>query len=170
MLSAILPLVSFLNAYLYPSFLHDAKRATATRIRKIFPQALQVLQGLVTAVLATLLFQGVIHTQALDCSLENRWMARFRAHDGSRIRMIQDTLNCCGFNSVRDRAFPFGQPSTCPETYGRTVACRDAFRGSMQLNSGLDLMVVLTVGVMQVCNYILFSGWQFRFGSDTLLR
>lgn len=80
-------------------------------------------------------------------------MRLFRAHDGATIRRIQDTLDCCGYNSVRDRAFPFTTtaPSTCAETYGRAVACVKPWRGAMQVNSGLEFGIVMAVGLMQVC-------------------
>jgi hypothetical protein len=61
-------------------------------------------------------------------------------------------LDCCGFNSVKDRAYPFprGAPSTCADTYGRDVACRGLLEKAVRVNAGVDLGVVLAVGVLQV--------------------
>ena len=77
----------------------------------------------------------------------------FRAHDAASIRHIQDRFDCCGFNSVRDRAYPFpgSEPSTCPETYDRNVACRAAWTAAMQTNTGVDFGVVVAAELLQVC-------------------
>lgn len=77
-------------------------------------------------------------------------MKMFRAKDAKSVRLIQDTLDCCGLNSVRDRAYPFGQPSTCPETYGRDRSCREAWTGVMQTTAGVDFGVVLATALLQV--------------------
>jgi hypothetical protein len=77
-------------------------------------------------------------------------MSMFRAKDAKNIRAIQDVLECCGFNSVRDRAYPFGQPSACAETYGRTQSCAQAWKGAMQTSAGIDFGVVLAVAILQV--------------------
>lgn len=76
----------------------------------------------------------------------------FRHRDSQAIRAIQDALECCGFNSVKDRAYPFGQPSTCAETYGRSESCRDKWKGVMQTSAGVDFGVVIAVGLLQVSN------------------
>ena len=151
-LTAVLPLLGFLNAYTHPTLLHGARSPSAGRLGQLLPTILQTLQALLAAVLATLLLEGAVPSRALDCLLEDRWLARFRAHDGGRIRQIQDSLDCCGFNSVRDRAFPFpgDTPSTCPETYGRSLACRGPWRQAMQGTAGADFAVAMTVGLMQV--------------------
>lgn len=76
----------------------------------------------------------------------------YRANDAEGIRRVQDVLDCCGFNSVRDRAFPFSRnsPSTCAETYGRSSACRAPWMGALQSSAAIDFAVVVAVGLMQV--------------------
>lgn len=99
---------------------------------------------------------------ALLCVLEGEWGARYRDEDGGAIRSVQDALSCCGLNSVRDRAYPFqrdGAPSTCADTYGRDVACRRPWAKAMQTNAGVDLAVVLAVGVLQVRSVDVLDGY-----------
>jgi hypothetical protein len=70
--------------------------------------------------------------------------------DTRAIRTIQDTFECCGLNSVVDRAFPFGQPSTCAITYGRSNSCFGEWRKAEQINAGLLFLVAVIVFVLKV--------------------
>lgn len=76
----------------------------------------------------------------------------FRTHDAGGIRKIQDAFECCGLNSVKDKAYPFPgmTPSSCAETYGRSVACRAQWKGALRTASGAELGAVLAVGLLQV--------------------
>ncbi|KAK7921213.1 hypothetical protein PG985_009235 [Apiospora marii] len=68
---------------------------------------LQVLQGLVSVVLATLWFEGMVGSgPAVDCNLQSTWRGLWMAHDGRSIEGIQNAFGCCGYNSVRDMAWP----------------------------------------------------------------
>ncbi|KAF4123650.1 hypothetical protein GMORB2_6351 [Geosmithia morbida] len=171
-LAFILPLINLLNASIYPHLTHGSpsspvpKRgaggATGARgLTGLTPLIMQVLQALATTVLATLLFEDAVpSTAASSCLVESRWSAYYRAHDDGAIRRIQDGLACCGFNSVRDRAYPFqrnGVPSTCPETYGRDVACRAGWEGATRSVSGIELAVVLATGLLQIFGLFVMS-------------
>ncbi|KAF7562409.1 hypothetical protein G7046_g1715 [Stylonectria norvegica] len=169
-LATLLPIIGFLNAYIHPTLLRRS-RTSPSRIHQLAPLVLQTLQALITTILATLLFEGVVPSQGLDCTLDNEWMGMFRAHDANGIRRIQDTLDCCGLNSVKDRAYPFpkGAPSTCAETYGRTTACKGPWRGAMQTTMGVDFAVMLAVGLMQIVGLFMmregtnwWTAWGFR--------
>jgi hypothetical protein len=168
-LAAVLPIAGFLNAYVYPSLLYAShsdschQSGVLARFRKMSPFILQTLQALVAAVLATLLLEGAVPSQVMRCVIENRWLAMFRAHDAGSIRHIQDRFDCCGFNSVRDRGYPFpgSAPSTCPETYGRNVACRPAWTTAMQMTTGMDFGVVVAAELLQ-----LFGLWMMTEGTN----
>lgn len=151
---AILPIAGFVNAYIHPSLLYSAhQRPEPSRLGQLAPFILQTLQGLVATILVTLLFEAVIPSEGLNCVLENTWKNKFRAHDARAVRQIQDLLDCCGFNSVKDRGYPWpkdGHASTCADTYGRDQACRGPWTKAMQTNAGIDLAVVLAVMLMQV--------------------
>lgn len=150
-LTAILPFIALVNAYIRPNLLLIAHQHPPPSLRRHLPTALQTLQALVSAVLATLLLQSSVPDSLfVRCALEDQWTRMFRAKDARSVRIIQDALDCCGFNSVKDRAYPFGQPSTCPETYGRDRSCREAWKGAMQTSAGVDFGVVLAVALLQV--------------------
>lgn len=152
-LATLLPILGFLNAYIHPSLLRVAHAPTSSRLRRLAPLVLQTLQALLTTILATLLFEGIIPSPALNCVLENDWMRMYRNHDDTRIRRIQDMMNCCGFNSVKDRAYPFrsGPGSQCAEMFGRTEACRKPWTAALRSSSGADFAVAIAVGLLQVC-------------------
>ncbi|CAM1504799.1 Fc.00g023900.m01.CDS01 [Cosmosporella sp. VM-42] len=168
--ATILPIAGFLNAFIHPTLLKQA-HASPSRIYQLTPVVLQTLQALITTILATLLFEGVVPSQGLDCVLENDWMGMYRAHDANGIRRIQDTLDCCGLNSVKDRAYPFPKSgaSTCAETYGRSGSCKGPWRGAMQVTTGVDFGVVLAVGLMQIIGLLMmregpswWTAWRTR--------
>jgi hypothetical protein len=94
----------------------------------------------------------VVPSTTTECLLDNQWMRMFRGHNGESIRLIQDTLNCCGLNSVKDRAYPFPKTgvSTCAEMFGRNLACKAPWRSALQGTAGADFGVVVGVGLLQV--------------------
>lgn len=118
-------------------------------LRQFGPPGLQILQGVLAVVLITLSFQGFLPGERLDCSLENNWKRLWMTHDGRAIERIQDAFNCCGFKTIKDRAWP-PQIGQCSQLYGRQSACVGSWRASMQRNSGLEFAVAVTVGILQV--------------------
>lgn len=150
-IAIVLPLLAALNAIYYQRI---AKSVDVTTRRKVFGIALQILQAIVTTVLATLFFSNVVPSSFRRCILGTTWQHLFSTHDAESIRRIQDTLNCCGFNTVRDRAWPFqGHPPSerqCAEIYERTTPCFEPWRTALQRSSGWEFGVVLTVGIAQV--------------------
>lgn len=78
----------------------------------------------------------------------------WRAHDAEAIRRIQDAFNCCGLNSVKDRAWPFprgGAPAVdCAAQWGRTTPCVGPWTAALRQSSGADFAVVAGVGLLQV--------------------
>ena len=148
----VLPVLGFLNTAFYPS-IRRATKSSSSGVAKLAPLIFQVLQALITTILATLLLERAVPSEMMGCMLDKKWMGMFRAHDARSIRYIQDAFDCCGLNSIRDRAYPFPNtaPSNCAETYGRRSPCREPWSGALQKLSLLDLSVVLVVGLIQVC-------------------
>ncbi|TLS30960.1 hypothetical protein PpBr36_03852 [Pyricularia pennisetigena] len=164
----LLPLLALANTVF-------AVRSTALRLRdpaaaKPFPPrpttlvtVLQVVQAIAAAVLATLLAAS----PAVDaCLLEQTWQRMYSAHDGDGIRRVQDALGCCGFNSPRDRAWPFphgrgGQQTRCDEAWGRTESCRAPWRGAMRVGVGVELGVVVVVEIVQVLTLLVLAGFPY---------
>lgn len=126
---------------------------------------MQAIQAILTTALAThLAVLGLLPSDGSagglgSCALQTRWQAMWTAHDGQRIKAVQDALNCCGFNSLKDRAWPFppgGPPEkgagapTCVDSFKRTVACAGPWRNALTGLAALEMIVVLGVGALQV--------------------
>ncbi|KAG8426194.1 hypothetical protein J3459_008341 [Metarhizium acridum] len=68
-LSTILPITAFLNAYVYPNLLRSSHTFTSGDIfTRLAPIVLQGFQAIITAILATLLLEGVVPSPALESS------------------------------------------------------------------------------------------------------
>lgn len=156
-LTVVLPVAAFINAFVYPNLLRNSATAAADRDwwQRAGPVVLQGLQAVFTTALATVLAEGFVPSAALDCVLAGEWEDLYAARDGESIRFVQDTLRCCGYAGVDDRAFPFveagGSNETCAEVYGRERSCKAPWRAAMETHSGIAFGVVIAVGLMQVC-------------------
>ncbi|KAG6041856.1 hypothetical protein E4U41_001016 [Claviceps citrina] len=139
----------------------------------LLARTLQAVQALATTVLATLLFSNVVPSAARTCLLSTIWQRHFRNHDADAIRRIQDAFHCCGFNTVRDRAWPFPDHQSarrCAETYGREVSCAQPWARALQRNAGLDFGIVVAVGLFQIATWFLSEYGGFRDGSRARSR
>ncbi|RDL36032.1 Uncharacterized protein BP5553_06644 [Venustampulla echinocandica] len=113
-------------------------------------------------IVATLALTHMLPPSSLRCGLETKWGNLYRSKNAEAIRRIQDSLNCCGLNSVRDRAFPFGSPSHCDEVFGRSNSCFGEWRQQEQLHAGLLLLVALVVfavKVVSITSFLSTSSW-----------
>ena len=152
-LAVVLPIAAFLNAYVYPNLLRVSHTFTAgTSLERLAPVLFQGLQAVVTAIMATLLLEGIVPSPALDFLIEYEWGKLYAARDEARMQVIQDTYNCCGLNDVDDRAVPIVSipGGSCAELFGRTMSCRGPWQAAMQVTSAVDFGVVVVVGLMQV--------------------
>ena len=149
----ILPILSFINTL----FLNARSRshpAHPQSSQNILPPALQILQTVITTILATIFLSYTIPSPARQCLLSTRWQALWTAHDAAAIRRIQDTLDCCGLNSVRDRAWPFPSKDRpgpgCAAQFGRAGSCAGPWTGAVRTAGWVEFGVVVGVGVLQV--------------------
>jgi hypothetical protein len=101
-------------------------------------------------VVATLALTHILPPDALVCGLRDSWMKLVAAKDGDAIRAIQDSFKCCGFSTVKDNAFPWGQPSPCQDIFGYKKSCLKVWRRSEQINAGLLLLVAAIVFILKV--------------------
>ncbi|KAI1381128.1 hypothetical protein F4677DRAFT_402223 [Hypoxylon crocopeplum] len=154
-LTIILPFLAAANVFYTPrlnSILRQ--RIISSPALQLLPIALQLIQGVLTVVLATLAAEGFAPGQTLECGLEGNWQHLWTAHDGHAIERIQDALNCCGLHSIKDRDWPRDQ---CQKLYsGRHVACIDPWRANMQRTAGLEFTVAVAVGILQLIHLALF--------------
>lgn len=90
------------------------------------------LLTLVPVILLTVALIFAIPSPLSSCSLESQWLHLFRTRNADAIRTIQDSLRCCGLNSLHDRAWPFPSKGIdageCERTQGWTVRCLDGWR------------------------------------------
>ena len=108
------------------------------------------------SVLATLAGTHISPTGSLTCALRETWERLYRMKDGDSIKVIQDTFQCCGFNSVRDMAFPFAENSrhganACVERYERNEACFEPWRAEERKVAIMLLVVPVAVFLWKVC-------------------
>ena len=88
------------------------------------------------------------------CLAESKWSHLFRTKNEAAIRSIQDTLHCCGFNSMHDRAWPFPSKSidahTCERTTGFAVSCGSSWQHEFLIAAGLNLAASVVLEVLLV--------------------
>ncbi|KAK2016881.1 hypothetical protein LZ32DRAFT_551861 [Colletotrichum eremochloae] len=161
-LPILLPILGTINAFYYPRLLYNARNSMA-RTEQLFPTIIQALQGILTTALAVLFLQSAIRDDTLDCTLSTSWQRMFAAKDAFSIRRIQDNLNCCGLNTVKDRAWPFTGTVQCAQRFDRDTPCVGPWRDAILTNSAIDLAIVLAVGVLQVLTLLFMqsaSNWR----------
>ncbi|CAK7216736.1 hypothetical protein SCUCBS95973_002907 [Sporothrix curviconia] len=161
-LAILLPVFSFANAFALPALLTGpAHQRRRTLLVSNLLQALQLLQLVLSVVLATFFFATAAPSTVRNCLLSTTWQRLFASKNAAAIRHIQDTLDCCGFNSVRDRAWPFaedlrgGGGVPCAERFGRQVACGGRWADRLQRVAGLEGGVSVTITVLQIAMFLL---------------
>ncbi|KZL83573.1 tetraspanin tsp3 [Colletotrichum incanum] len=162
LLPVLLPILGTINAFYYPRLLFNASHSPA-RAEQLFPTIIQTLQGILTTALAVLFLQSALPGDDLNCALSTSWQRMFSSKDESSIRRIQDSLDCCGLNSVKDRAWPFTGNVQCAERFSRDTPCVGPWREATVTNSAIDLGIVLAVGVLQVLTLLFMqsaSNWR----------
>ncbi|KAI0484503.1 hypothetical protein GGR56DRAFT_669056 [Xylariaceae sp. FL0804] len=139
-LAILLPLLAAANVFYAPTLQRAlSAQAHSPALRHLAPAALQIVQGVLVVVVATLAGEGLRPGRELDCRMER----------------IQDAHACCGLNSVRDRAWP-REGGHCPDLYpGRRGSCAAPWRETMRRSSGIEFAVALVVGVMQLVHLAL---------------
>ncbi len=105
-------------------------------------------------IIATLALTSMVPPSNLKCQLEGRWAWLFSNKNVEVIRRIQDRHQCCGFNSVQDRAWPFPDRNhatmACHEAFGRQWSCFGGWRQDEQITGGLMLLVAVLAILIKV--------------------
>ncbi|KAF6529986.1 hypothetical protein HZS61_001298 [Fusarium oxysporum f. sp. conglutinans] len=84
-LTVVLPVLGFLNTAFYPS-IRRATKSSSSGVAKLAPLIVQVLQALITTILATLLLERAVPSEMMGCMLDKKWMEQHR--DGRRPLLI----------------------------------------------------------------------------------
>jgi hypothetical protein len=103
-------------------------------------------------IIATLAISHILPPSALDCGLNDSWQRLYGAKNDDAIRAIQDKFKCCGFKTVKDRAYPFGDhvASTCATDFHRSESCLVPWRAAEQANASWLLLVAVIVFIVKV--------------------
>ncbi|KAK1980067.1 tetraspanin [Colletotrichum cereale] len=168
-LPILLPILGTINAFYYPRLLFNAGHSLA-RAEQLFPTIIQALQGILTTAIAVLFLQSAISSDTLDCALSTAWQRMFAGKDASSIRRIQDTLDCCGLNSVKDRSWPFTGSVQCAQSFARDTPCFAPWRDAALTNATIDLAIVLAVGLLQVITLLFMqsaSNWRHAWWAQS---
>jgi hypothetical protein len=95
--------------------------------------------------IATWSISYLIPSQGQSCFLETWWQQLWINKDSKAIKSIQDRHKCCGFNSSKDRAWPFPDKENgadvCFKTHRYTNGCIDSWRRDMRILSSVNLIV-----------------------------
>ena len=82
------------------------------------------------------------------------WTKLYQSKDAKAIIMIQDTFDCCGFNSPQHMAFPFKDKTrgddACVVRYERSTACFEDWRGEERKVAIMLLVVPVAVFLWKV--------------------
>ncbi|KAL3952742.1 hypothetical protein ACCO45_012685 [Purpureocillium lilacinum] len=154
----ILPFAAVINALASARLFRSAGSSIRSRM---LPIVLQIFQAVAISVLGTLLFSRILSSAARGCLLSTTWQRLFSAHDADSIRRIQDSFNCCGFNTVQDRPWPFPNQHashSCADTYGRLTPCAHPWQMALQRDAGLGFGVVLAIGLFQIASILFMAG------------
>lgn len=117
-------------------------------------QTLTALFLIYETVLATLSGTHIAPIGGLWCPLHDRWQSLYKNKDGRHIRAIQDALECCGFASMKDMAWPFpgqgrnggGGAEMCSVRFEeRTRACLEPWRNEERKVA--VMLLIVPVGV-----------------------
>lgn len=151
-LTILLPVVAAANVLALPYLTHRSTNSAASLLNPTHPAIIQVLQGILTTVFVTLYATHIVPGEPRACELSTLWQRLFRGKSDKAIRAIQDALECCGFRSVKDMAWPFppADVTTCVTRFNRSLACQGPWTNALQRNAGVELGVVVAVGLMQV--------------------
>lgn len=147
----LLPLLAGANLLSLPYLTSKGPRRSGSVLGFLHPVVPQVLQGIVTTVLATLYFSDVVPSASMGCELSTQWQHLFRTKDERAIRAIQEAFQCCGFRTVKDMAWPFPPTAVqCPARFDRSLACQGPWTSALQRSAGVNFGVVAAVGIIQV--------------------
>lgn len=157
LLTVLLPLVTGISTQGASVLVRRAKKQKSAAPVTTPVLAIFGLLLIYDTIVATLATTYILPPSSLLCGLNEKWTSLFRSKNGVAIRAIQDTLNCCGFYSVNDRAWPFGfnEPSSCRKTFDRTASCAAAWRRMEQVNAGFILLIAIVAFIITVGGLIM---------------
>lgn len=147
-LNVLLPVLTALATAL-------SRRLLTTLKNHVLRQVLPYLAYTTTLPPIALLILSLTYAVPSDlrsCASDTHWLRLFEHKDESSVRAIQTQLQCCGYNSMHDRAWPFPSRNTdartCERTMGYTLACGGMWRHQ-------EVVAAALVAVASFLNWLL---------------
>ena len=138
-----LPILSTVLAICGPVFTLFMVRVSASARKNAISFLAPYIHYLLPLLPFTLLILSLVYgipSELSSCSLESQWSHLFRIKS-VQIQTIEQSLRCCGLNSLHDRAWPFpGQgvdARACERTLGYTTRCVNPWQRQQQAAAGL---------------------------------
>lgn len=107
-----------------------------------------------SVIIATLATTYLTPSDVLTCRLETRWQNLYMNKNANAIRTIQSSLQCCGFRSIHDRAWPFKDANhddtACERTLGYTQSCLSGWRQEEETGAWFVLVAALSSILLKV--------------------
>lgn len=152
-LAALNILIPIVTALAWP-----LTRSLATQVRRhALRLALSYLASASTLAPFVLLILSLVYAIPSDiqvCAADRHWLSMFENKDANSIRSIQTRLQCCGLNSMHDRAWPFPSRGVdaraCERNQGYTVACGNMWRQEESLAATLTAIASFLNWLMMV--------------------
>jgi hypothetical protein len=139
-ISLVLPILSLFIALAGPLTTLVLARVDSRIINLVKPHVRYVLPFAPAIFLILAMVYGLPST-LLSCELESQWTSLFRQKNAQAIRIIENELHCCGFNSIHDRAWPFPSREVdvraCERDLGYVQPCIGPWRRQEQIAAGL---------------------------------
>ncbi|KAL8971220.1 MAG: hypothetical protein Q9197_003393 [Variospora fuerteventurae] len=156
----ILPLLTGIGIRGVQSLLPSSQSKGRNQPPWLLP-TLFVVPVIYDTVIATLSITQMLPSSVLTCQLSEQWQALWSNGDGNAIRRIQDAHQCCGFRTIKDKAWPFDGDQgalTCRTIYGRMGNCLGPWRRDQQVMAGLILLVAVGSFAVKLVVLVLYRG------------
>ncbi|KAF2723984.1 hypothetical protein K431DRAFT_241534 [Polychaeton citri CBS 116435] len=137
--------VSSLNAF--DEHLSTKSRVPTSQIQHTIILVFTVYE----AIIATLAGVHLSPQTNLRCGLQDKWRALYMAKDTAALKTIQNALRCCGFESMKDMAWPFPDKThkadACMIRYAgeRDRSCLGPWRSRERSMAGLLMFVAVGI-------------------------
>ena len=135
------------------------------RNRKALISLSRSMSTLALTILFTLSLVYAMPSDMQSCAADRQWLRMFESKNAIAVRKIQSNLHCCGYNSMRDRAWPFPSKDvdvgTCEKTQGYYIACGALWRQEQQFAAVMS-------ATASFLNWLLMVTFHLRIGKKIL--
>ncbi|OOO09085.1 hypothetical protein F9C07_2246783 [Aspergillus flavus] len=173
-LPILTPILLFLARFLSNQSTTGAN--TPTFRNRFITSVISYLLTILPSGLATLALTYLFAPDLLVCQLNNQWQSYYHNKDSRAIRAIQDSLHCCGFRSVKDRAWPFKDRThdddACVEQIGYARACLGPWEQEDKGAAWMVLWAAVLILVVKIASSQLnrSPGWMGRANTNRFIR